>query len=248
MLFEKQKGKPRIFINRKLFLVLLLFLLSACRVVRGSGDVETETRSVSGFDQVSLNGQGELILEQGEQESLEIEAEDNIIAVIETEVRGDTLHIGVKDNRTLRPTEPIRFYLTMQEIAGLEISGSGNITADDVVSDRLTLRINGSGDIDIGSLTAESLSVEINGAGNVDVAGRATRQTIEISGSGNYRAGDLESEEVEVDVNGSGETAVWANQTLRVDISGSGDVSYYGRPTINQEINGSGNMNSLGAR
>ena len=40
---------------------------------------------VSSFDQVSLNGQGDLIITQGEQESLQIEAEDNLIPVIETE-------------------------------------------------------------------------------------------------------------------------------------------------------------------
>ena len=86
--------------NKKMLLplVLIMFLLSACNAVRGSGDVVTETRAVSGFDQVSLSGQGELIVTQGDQESLEIEAEDNIIAVIETEVRGNTLYIGIKEN------------------------------------------------------------------------------------------------------------------------------------------------------
>jgi hypothetical protein len=236
--------------NSKRFfpLLLTLFVVSACRVVRGSGDVETESRSVNGFDQVSLNGQGKLILKQGEQEALEIEAEDNIIAVIETEVRANTLHIGTKANTTIRPTEPVRFYLTMIEIASLEISGSGNMVADNVTTDRLTLQINGSGDISIDSLSAASLIVDINGAGDVEVAGRATGQAIEISGSGNYRAADLESEAVDVGVNGAGETTVWASQTLDVEISGSGNVNYYGSPAASQDINGSGEVNSLGTR
>jgi hypothetical protein len=236
--------------NRRtlLSLVAMVLLLSACRVVRGSGDVETETRVVGDFDQVSLNGQGKLILSQGERESLEIEAEDNIIAVIETEVRGDTLHIGVKESTTIRPTEPVKFYLTMVEIAGLEVSGSGGIAADIIVTDRLTLEVNGSGDVNVDSLSAESLSVDISGSGDVDVAGQATSQLIKISGSGKHRAADLESETVDVEVNGAGETTVWASKSLSAEISGSGTVNYYGSPTVSQTISGSGDLSSLGAR
>lgn len=249
MLTELQKRKLRIFFKRKPFsIMLILFLLSACNVIRGSGNVVTETRAVSGFDKVSLTGSMELFLTQGEQESLEIEGEDNIIAVIETEVRGDTLHIGVKENTTTNPTEPVRVYLTMTEIAGLEVTGASSIAAKSIVSDRLTLDVNGSGDANIETLSAASLKVDISGSGSVEVAGQATDQVIVIGGSGRYQAADLESETVDVEVNGAGEATVWASQTLNADISGSGSVAYYGTPTVSQNISGSGEVNGLGTR
>ena len=79
-------------------LTLTALLLSACGidVVTGSGHLATETRSVSGFDQVELAIRGELIITQGDQESLEIEAEDNLLDYIETTTYGDTLVIGLK--------------------------------------------------------------------------------------------------------------------------------------------------------
>jgi hypothetical protein len=235
--------------KRTLFLFgLVIVLLSACNVVRGSGNVETETREVRGFDQVSLSGQGEIILTQGEREALEIEAEDNIIEVIETEVRGDTLHIGTRNNTLLQPTEPVRFYLTMDQIDGLEVSGSGDITADSVDADHLTMEISGSGNMNIDSLIADSLEVDISGSGHVEAEGRVPDQEIEISGSGNYEAADLEGETVDVKVSGSGEATVWANEALNVDISGSGQVNYYGNPAVNQDISGSGELNSRGSR
>lgn len=229
-------------------LVLMVLLLSACQVVRGSGDVQTETRSVSGFDRVSLSGQGELILTQGEQESLEIEAEDNILAVIETTVRGDTLHIDIRDRTVIRPTEPIRFYLTMPEIAGFELSGSGALTADVIDADRLDLQVSGSGEISIDSLSAASLTVDISGSGDAEIAGQVTNQTIGISGSGLYRAADLQSETVDVEVNGSGEATVWVDQALTIEVNGSGTANYYGTATVTQNINGSGTVNDLGER
>jgi predicted small secreted protein len=249
MLAKFQKRKPRIYHCRTpFFLVLILFMLSACNAVRGSGNVITETRAVTDFNQVSLNGQGEIILTQGEQEALEIEAEDNIIAVLETEVRGDTLHIGTTNNTSIWPTEPVRFYLTMDEIAGLEVSGSGNIATENVMAGNLTLDVNGSGGINIDSLNAASLLVDINGSGAVNVAGQTTDQKVNISGSGKYQAADLESETVDAQVDGSGETTVWASETLSAEISGSGSVNYYGSPTVSQSIDGSGDLNSLGNR
>lgn len=249
MFTELQIGKQKDFFNRRVIsLAFILFVLSACSVVRGSGNVVTESRAVSDFNQVSLSGSGELILNQGERESLEIEAEDNIIAVIETEVRDNTLYIGVKENTAISPTEPVRFYLTMNEVAGLELSGSGSITADSLATDRLALDVNGSGDISIDSLSASSLAIGISGSGRAEVAGQATSQVITIDGSGEVQTADLESEAADVEVNGSGEATVWASQTLSAEINGSGKVSYYGSPTGNQTISGSGEVNSLGTR
>lgn len=246
---ETQKRTDKVFHYYKPFSVLLIMLLlSACRVVRGSGNVMTETRAVSDFDQVSLSAQGEIILRQGEQEALEIEAEDNIMAVIETQVRGNTLYISSKNNTAINPTKPVKFLLMMKDVSGFNISGSGSIDAEDVETERLTLEISGSGDVNIASLSAASLVVEISGSGNLELAGRATNQVIDISGSGDYQAADLVSEAVDVGISGSGEVTVWASQSLSADISGRGTVNYYGNPSVSQRISGTGELNSLGIR
>ena len=236
--------------NKKMLLplVLILVLLSACNAVRGSGKVESETRAVSGFDQVSLSGQGELVLTQGDQESVRIEAEENIIAAFETEVKGDTLYIGVKENTVINPTKPIKFFVTMRDIGGLQVSGAGSIVADSVETDRLTLDVSESGSINIGSLSADSLVVDVSNSGSVEVAGKATDQEVVISDSGNYQAADLESEAVNVEVNGAGEATVWANQSLTAETSGSSNVNYYGSPTVSQDISDVAEVSSLGAR
>ena len=235
--------------NKKTLLplaLILLFLLSACNVVRGSGNVQTETRTVSGFDQVSLSGQGELILTQGEQESLEIEAETNIINLIETEVSGNTLHISIKDDNIVNPTKPIKFFVTMREISRLDVSGAGSIAADSLETSMLTLDASGAGTINIDSLSANSLMVDVSGSSSVTVAGQATSQGVVVTGSGSYQAADLESEAVDVEVNDSGEAVVWANQSLNAEANGTGSVNYYGRPIVSQDTSGIGDVKNLG--
>ncbi len=97
-------------------LIASVFILSACGVfvTRGSGIMATETREVSGYDAIEIEGYGNLIITQGETESLEIEAEDNILPHITTKVRNGTLHIRYDDNRwrsNILPTRSVTFEL-----------------------------------------------------------------------------------------------------------------------------------------
>lgn len=232
------------------FALLVAPVVAACTVPfvpdRGSGTVVTEERSVAGFDEVSLEGTGTLTIEQGDREALTIEAEDNIIPRITTEVRGRRLEIGFRRGTSGRPTEPIRFHLTMRDIHAIELAGSGDVVSASIQSDDLSLTISGSGDARIDRFSGGSLRVEISGSGSCTVAGTATDQRVEIAGSGEYRAGDLASETASVDIAGSGDATVRVAQSLDVSVAGSGDVRYYGNPSISQTILGSGNVERAG--
>ncbi len=76
-----------------LLLIVLFFLPSlACGVfsmnaINGSGNIITQSIDVSNFDRVSLEGSGDVYIEQGQTESLTIEADDNIQPLLETKVR-----------------------------------------------------------------------------------------------------------------------------------------------------------------
>ena len=238
-----------------LSLCLLAFLVStACLVssVRGSGRVTSETRPVSGFDQITLSGVGTLYIIHGTTESLEIEAEDNLLEYIQTEVRGHTLEIRIDDEdmRTaIQPTEPIRYYLTVQELSRVEISGAGKVDIDGLEATSLEVLTSGAGDIEIKDLSASSLRIVLSGAGNCEIRDSAvTEQEIEISGAGNYDGADLESQEASITISGMGSATLWATETLDVEISGAGNVEYYGSPHVTQNISGAGRVNGLGER
>lgn len=231
--------------------VMVLSVL-ACQVggltgVRGSGNVVEEVREVSGFTGVALAGIGDLTIEVGERESLGIEAEDNLMTYLETEVRNGVLEIGVQDGVNLNSTRPVRFYLTVEELDTIVLSGSGDIEAPDLEAERFSVTISGSGDVKMGDLSADILNVTISGSGNLDIAGgRVEDQDITISGSGEYQAGGLNSGSVEMTISGSGNATIWATDSLDVRISGSGSVNYYGNPRTTFSASGSGEVNSLG--
>jgi len=248
----KQRHTPFHHARNVLLFVLVLVTLVAtgCQsTVTGSGDVVEETRQVSGFTGVALAGIGELIIELGDEEALRIEAEDNLLEYIETEVKNETLEISIRRGINLNPTKPLYFYLTVKSLNTIAISGSGDIQAPDLVASQFTVNISGSGDVTMGTLDADALTVAISGSGNLEIAGgQAGKQNIAIAGSGRYRTGDLVSEAVQITISGSGDATVWATETIDGQISGSGNIKYYGHPQTSVSSSGSGMIESLGDR
>jgi hypothetical protein len=220
--------------------------------VRGSGEVITVEREVSDFDRVSLSGVGTLYISVGEEETLKIEAEDNLLPYIETFVQGQTLTIGFKDHglrAAFQPTEPIRYYLTVKNLAGLSLSGAGNIEVDEIATSELRIHTSGAGNIEIDKLTAKVLDMDVSGAGNCHIyKGQVADQTLRISGAGGYQAPDLHSQTARIDISGLGGARVWVEEDLDIEISGAGTVTYFGSPSISQDVSGAGSIRSLGVK
>jgi Putative auto-transporter adhesin, head GIN domain len=200
----------------------VVLLLAACSVTRGSGQLATESRAVSGFSKIDLSGGGELTIQKTGTESLSISAEDNLLPRLTSEVSNDTLILGTKPNTTILPQQPITYTVTVKDLTGVAVSGSGNIRVPD--------------------LTTTALSISISGSGTITVNGTVEDQDLEISGSGGYEAAQLTSKTVKADISGSGTANVLATNVLDVEISGSGTVTYSGNPQIEQEISGSGKL------
>ena len=216
-----------------------------------TGNLVRETREVESFDKISLKGIGKVIIRQGEEESLEVEARDDMLPNIVTEVEDGKLIISYKTDwskQIILPIKPIRFRVTMRAVKLLEILGAGIMEVYNIETDTLDLVIKSAGAIRVTALAAEALSVVISGAGGTKLSGRVDRQEVTISGAGGHQAGKLESGSCTVTVNGAGGATVWARDALDVSISGLGGVRYYGDPKVTKEISGLGGVKSMGKR
>jgi hypothetical protein len=242
---------------KRMILILSILALAAlgCSLVSvgpingvtGSGKVVQETRSVSGFNQIELAISGDAYVQQGDTESLTIEGEDNILPLITTNVQGSRLVIGSKPATSFSTLRPLVFHITVKDLSGLEISGSGKFIVGQVQANDMNLQISGSGEIRFDQLTAQSLSASIDGSGTIQVSsGSVAKQSIEIPGSGNFNADQLQSQSATVRLDGSGNATLWATDQLNVVVNGSGNVSYYGSPQVSSTINGSGSVQSRG--
>lgn len=222
--------------------------LAACgcnEVVRGSGHVIEEERLVSGFDAVRLDAQGDILLVQGQAEGLVIEAEDNMIAELLTEVVAGQLVIRTRPDIQLEPTRPILYHVGAADIRSLAIDGSGSVFAAGIETDELELAIDGSGDITIEALQALWLRTSIDGSGEIALSGVTDTEFVEVDGSGSYDALELHARSGEVGIDGSGDVRLYVTDELRVDINGSGEVLVRGEPEVSSRVSGSGTVRRL---
>ncbi len=223
--------RTKTFFSMTLIAMLVVFM-AACNgimgrvgeseIVSGSGNVVTETREVSGFTAVTLQGFGEVIIDQNGSEALTVTADDNFMEHIFTEVRGDTLFIRNTEGVVFTDVSELTFHIDAAALNEVELSGAGSMNISNLDTDRW--------------------QVTLPGAGSITVAGQATEQTVELSGAGSYQAAELVSQEATIHSSGAGSAVVQVSDTLDVTIDGLGHVEYIGNPTVTQEINGVGSV------
>lgn len=258
---------------KKLLFVLFVVILSACgtssaATVTGSGKMVSETFDVRDFDQIRVGTSGVLYLQQGDAFSLKVEADDNILPVLDIRVEKGVLSLRTTPEVSRLQYETLIYYVTVPALSALEISGSADVRAEDFTADALRININGSGNVTFVNLDVETLSArlsgsgdlilpavsakdilaEVNDSGQMEIGGVADSLVVKTSGSGDLLAEKLQTTTAEVAVNGSGNASLWAVERLDVSINGSGDVQYFGSPQVSERISGGGELIALGSR
>lgn len=205
-------------------LALVASLAAGCTLhhneVAGSGKRQREKREVATFTSISTEGayQIEVVSQKGL--SLEIEADDNILPLIKTEVSNGVLHI--KATRGFSISNHIVVKIGAPNIDGISASGAGTIEISDLKNDRFEIDSNGAPSITVSGETG-TLDIESNGAGKIDAHKlRATSGTVEANGV------------AKIEVNASDE--------LNVTVSGPASVIYSGDPKLNKKVNGPGSV------
>ncbi|HEU5364032.1 MAG TPA: head GIN domain-containing protein [Hanamia sp.] len=212
--------------------------------ITGNGNVKKETRQVSSFTSLSSHGAMDVQISYGNSNSIEVQADENLLPYIETTVEDGKLTIKSKKNVNLKSSSKIIVSVSMTKINGLQLSGSGNINATgNFTSDAKTkMMVSGSGNIKLNSGSFKDLDLALSGSGNIDLKkGTADNVTISISGSGNIDCSGITSDNVDAKISGSGNARVNANKSIDAKISGSGNVFYKGTATnITTKVVGSG--------
>jgi hypothetical protein len=228
-------------IQSALFLIIMILATGLA-----SGQSK-ETRDVRGFSKVNFGVAGELFIRIGPEFKLVLEGDRDILDEIETEVSGNRLNIKKENWRFSFKNEHVAVYITMPELEGLGVSGSGKAQiVDDIKADELSLGVSGSGKLITSGLNVDRFDCGISGSGDVILgnSGSIDNGTISISGSGGFSGEGVEIDHLEVRISGSGNCRCRAGDSLDAHVSGSGNVTYLGSPRVNARVSGSGHVRS----
>lgn len=253
--------KESITMNKKLFLFVSLLISIAlvnasCSLIRGSGlgggvpgsgKIQTETRDTGTFEAVSIEYPGaEITIQQGDKETVQIQADDNLLLQLSTEVVLGTLTIKSMETdwkSTVNPSKPVKISVTVKDLNEIEISAPvGNLKLDQLQADTLKLVLSGGAQIKISGIQVNLLDIDLSGAGSIQASGTADEIKLILSGLGNFDATDLESNTATIELSGMGDATVRVEQELAATITGAGSIRYFGNPRVEQNITGAGSI------
>jgi hypothetical protein len=195
----------------------------AAQTVRGSGVAKTETRNLAPFDRIEVAGSFEVTLVDGLAHKVTVEADDNLLDAVSTDVIDNELKIS--SLRSFVSRSPMKVTVESPQQRGLTVSGNAHVTAAALRGPSFTLSGSGSATAKLGG-TAESLKVSLAGSGKIDAL-------------------NLVADKVDVELLGSGTAEVHAVKSLSLMVIGSGTVRYRGNPTISRTAIGVGRVEKL---
>jgi hypothetical protein len=242
--------------NMRSFLKGLLVLAIVCGTgytFAKSNPVATdkiEDRHLSGFHAVSLAGSFDVYITQGTTESVKVEAPDDLIDRIITEVDGGVLKIHEKEKNwhwnDSWGHKKIAIYVVAKDLNAIGVAGSGDIYfKEGITTNSLKLNVTGSGDM-LGKVNVKTLESSISGSGDMKLSGRADNSTVTVVGSGDFTAPNMATVNTTVRVTGSGDARVNASDKIEASVAGSGDVHYTGgAKSVSSSKSGSGEVTRM---
>ena len=177
--------------------------------VKGSGQMASEVRDVTGFHALDVGGVFQVEITSGREFAVEVEADDNLMPLIRTDVRGGVLRI--KTERKLSTSNPIRVRVSAPDIDDLDVSGAANVT--------------------LANISNSGLNVDASGASKIKIAGETAKLVVDVSGATKIDADGLAAEHATVDASGASYVAVQVAGQLRTNASGASRIDYSGTPT-----------------
>lgn len=226
--------------------LITLLIIVSCNVIgeRGSGNVIREERKVSSFTGIDVSGAFDIILAQGTSNSVIVEADDNLLNLIRTEVRDNILVIDNK--KPISHSKSLKVFITFTELKTIDLSGAVGIESQGKLN-LSDLTISGSGasegklDMDV-----QKLKIDCSGGSKLKLTGSAKDVDVDASGAVDLFAFDFPAETYKLSISGAGKADINVSKELNVDISGAATVHYKGNPTKNiQDISGAGTVKKV---
>ena len=251
------------------FLLLVTFSMTSCldfltETVEGSGNViKKEDYDVSGFSKIAIATGINAYIKIGDTENIIVEADDNILELIQVKVSGDKLSVYLDKN--IKNYKKMDVYITAKELEVVKASSSANVNVEGILSaetlscdassagnihisanvTNLNCDASSAGQIKIGELTASKSTFSTSSAGGVHIEKGVIKDLIaRASSSGSVNAFNVETQSCDADASSGGSINVNVVKTLLAEASSGGNVHFKGNPTVEKmKTSSGGNIN-----
>lgn len=214
-------------------LIIVSVVMTSCVIdgwnygVSGNGNVVEEDRDISGFDGVHVSSSIDVYLTEGNEYEVRVEADENLMEVILTEVKGNMLVVKT-DRANIRRARSKKVHVTMPELAELKISSAGGCKGQTPFTcDELRLGISSAGDLSL-EVDADKIYLDISSSGDARLQGSTNLLDASLSSAGGLYAYDLIAKEADISVSSAGDARVYATEEISMNASSAGSIYYRG--------------------
>ena len=208
-------------------------ILSGCMNLypgkKGNGNVVTEDRNVSeNFTEVKASAGMDVFLTEGSENKIVVEADENLLSMIKTEVRDGKLEITSTGNIGFYKSKKV--HVTYVELNNIEASSGSEIVGNSVIrSERLSLKSNSGAEIKV-EVFSKELTAKASSGADIEVSGKASSFIAEASSGSELDAKKLLTINCTAKASSGADISVTVKERLETQVSSGGDISYYGNP------------------
>ena len=223
-------------------------LFSSCRenVISGTGGIGNDQRSLGSFNaiEIAVPLKASVNVTAGAQPGLKLSGYKNVLKYIKTEVKNNVLRIYTDPGVKLDDEEYLNAEIIVPTLISLVMEGAPDADVHGSISGQeFELTISGSSDVTIDEVNTTNFTTTVSGAGDIKVnKGNVQQAAYTVSGAGDIKAYGLHSMETSATVSGAGDIQVYAEQKLNAEISGAGSIRYKGHPVISSQTSGVGGV------
>lgn len=217
------------------------------KTIKASKNFVTKDIRVDNFTNVNIAGSIDVTYTQkAGKPDVKVYTSDNIVDLLNIEVKGNTLNIGFKKGVNVS-YDKLEVKVSAEKLNGVSIAGSGDLEfANGLKTDALKLSVAGSGDIEGSDITCTDLGVSIAGSGDINCSNISCGDLkTSIAGSGDLKLNNVKATSANASIAGSGTLILSGSaQEASYSIAGSGDLFAEGLQAnrVSASISGSGDI------
>ncbi len=229
--------------SRNILMMVALALMFApvqlfAQQIKGNKKVVKEERTIQPFTFLQVGGAFDVSYAQGETLSLVVEADENLMKTIKTEVKDGRLVISSKG---IRNATTLNIYLTAPAPNEIKLSGAANLEGENTVTtENLLIDVSGASELRL-NIEVETLEATASGASELKLSGTADDIIVIARGASEVRATELIAKTGEAKASGAADIKINVSEKVSTSSSGAGNVSVKGSAAIsthNRSIDG----------
>lgn len=208
-----------------------MFSMTSCFLdgVNGDGNVVSKKRKISNdFVRINASRGLDVYITKSKNISLEVEADQNLHELIETEVRNGTLYITASKNINMASAKKI--HVSADNINEIKVNSGAEVYSENTFSsERLVLSVSSGAhakmDLRVGDLTCDSSS----GAGMV-LTGEANNFTASSSSGSDIKAYELMAKNCTAKASSGSDIKIHVSHNFEGSATSGADIKFKGNP------------------